>query len=144
MNFSLDIILVPILTMIVVQAIKLATDGIKGNFNLTSILTTYGGMPSGHSAFVTSLCAMVAYREGIESVAFSVSVIFSLLVITDAMQFRKHVDQQGKAITALTKLLPQSDQSSIPTFASGLEHTFPQVVVGVLIGIAIPSLIVLL
>ncbi|MCH7492966.1 divergent PAP2 family protein [Patescibacteria group bacterium] len=93
MNFALEIIIAPILTMIAVQTIKLATDGIKGNLNFKNILTTYGGMPSSHSAFVAALTTMVAYKEGIDTVAFSISVVFSLLVITDAMQLRKHIDQ---------------------------------------------------
>lgn len=141
MNFALEIIIAPILTMIAVQTIKLATDGIKGNLNFKNILTTYGGMPSSHSAFVAALTTMVAYKEGVDTVAFSISVVFSLLVITDAMQLRKHIDQQGQAISKIISRLTTDEQKSLPQFKAKIEHTLPQILVGALLGFIIASLV---
>lgn len=126
--------------MIAVQSIKLATDGIKGNLNFMNVLSTYGGMPSGHAAFVTSLSTMVGYTEGIGSVSFAIAAVFSLLIITDAMYFRRQVDRQGRAIRHLATVLPASEQQ-LPEFSTSLEHTFPQICVGILIGFTIASIL---
>jgi len=144
MVLSLEIILAPILTLFVVQSIKLATDGIKGNFNLKSVLTSYGGMPSSHTAVVTSLCAMIGYKEGIESTAFGIAVIFSLIIITDTLVLRKFIDQNSQVVKQLVQKLPPQDQQEFPSIITKLQHTLPQVGVGALIGFVIASLIQLI
>lgn len=141
MNISLEVILAPILTLFVVQSIKLATDGIKGNFNLKGVLTSYGGMPSSHTAIVTSLCTMVAYQEGVNSIAFAIAVIFSAIVITDTLVLRKFIDQNSQAVKKLVNKLSPSEQKEFPTIITKLRHTFPQVLVGALIGFAIAFII---
>ncbi|MDD5039938.1 MAG: divergent PAP2 family protein [Patescibacteria group bacterium] len=141
MNLTVDLILAPIFTLFIVQSIKLASDGIKGNFNLKNVLTAYGGMPSSHSAVVATLTAMVGYREGVASTAFGIALLFSLIVITDAMVLRKYIDLQGSAIRTIAASLPPAVQTRLNLPAKRLQHTFFQVVVGTLIGVAIASLV---
>ena len=43
-------LIIPLIVVIGSQAIKLATDGIRGNFDLRNFFITYGGMPSSHTA----------------------------------------------------------------------------------------------
>ena len=144
MNISVELLLAPIMTLFIVQSIKLATDGIKGNFNFKSILTAYGGMPSSHAAVVTSLSTMVAYHEGFWSVAFAISAIFSAIVITDAIVLRGFIQAHGEALDHLIKKLPEAEQKSLTFIPSKLRHTMPQVLVGIVIGFAIATIIYLL
>jgi len=144
MNLSVEIVLAPILTLFVVQSIKLATDGIKGNFNLKNILSTYGGMPSTHTAVVISLCTMIAYKEGHASAAFAIAIIFSLIVITDTMVLRRFIDKNSQVVKKLVDKLPASEREEFPPLATKLQHTFPQVLVGGFIGFVISSLIYLI
>ena len=141
MNIALQVILAPILSLFVVQSIKLATDGIKGNYNLKNILTSYGGMPSAHAAVVTSLCTMVAYLEGLDSVSFAIAIVFSLIVITDTMVLRKFIDQNSRVVKKLVEKLSASEQQEYPSIITKLQHTFPQVLVGALIGFGIAFII---
>lgn len=141
MSIAAEIILTPLITLFVVQAIKLATDGIKGNFSLKNIFITYGGMPSSHTAIVCSLSAIVAYQEGLNSVSFGIALIFSLIVITDAMRLRRYIDAQGKAINKLIGRLPENEQKDFSLLATKIEHTLPQVLVGASIGVLIASLV---
>lgn len=141
MKSWIEIIIAPIVTMFIVQAIKLATDGVKGNFNIKNFLTTYGGMPSGHAAYVTAVSAAVALTQGVENPLFAVAVIFSLLVITDAMFLRRRIDIVARVANQLISQLPQSEQNGFTTIKAKIEHTFPQVLVGVGSGIIIASLI---
>lgn len=46
--------------------------------------TRAGGMPSTHSALVSSLVAAVGVVEGLQSTAFIVSGVFALIVLYDA------------------------------------------------------------
>lgn len=144
MNNYFEIILAPFISLLIVQSIKLATDGIKGNFNFKEILTAYGGMPSAHTAVVTSLSSMVALTEGLRSAAFAIAAIFSVIVISDAITLRKHVDNNGKAIQALVNRLSEAERRGFPPRPMNIEHTLPQVLVGGLIGLVISFLIYLL
>ena len=67
-------------------------------------LIGYGGLPSNHSAIVSSMAALIALREGIGSPAFGVALTLAFIVILDASSLRKQVGRQAKAINALTEL----------------------------------------
>ena len=142
MKFS--IILTPIFTLVIVQALKLAFDGIKGNFNLKTLINTYGGMPSSHTAFVVSLTAIVGFKEGINSTLFAICVIFSLLIISDAWIFRRHVGRYGRAILRIIKLLPEQERNDFPSLDRELGHTFPEILVGAAVGFVIAFIVNLL
>ncbi|MBI5037152.1 MAG: divergent PAP2 family protein [Candidatus Kerfeldbacteria bacterium] len=141
MAIWIELIGAPILTMIVVQSIKLATDGIKGNFTIKGFMTTYGGMPSGHSAYVTALTTSVGFNYGVETPVFAVAVIFSLLVITDAMYLRRRIDLVAKAANHIVATLPADQRSGFTKLETKIEHTFPQVAVGALCGFIIAYLL---
>jgi uncharacterized protein len=137
MPLWLQIILAPLISMFVVQSIKLATDGIKGNFTVKDMFTAYGGMPSSHTAVVSSLCAMVAYKTGINSAAFAVAFVFSVIVISDAITLRQVVDNNSNSIRKLVSKLPASEQKEYPENPRDIKHTVPQVLVGGLLGFII-------
>lgn len=138
---NLTIILTPLLTFVVVQALKLAFDSIKGNFDLKSLLNTYGGMPSSHTAFVVSLTTIVGLKEGFNSALFAVCVILSLVVISDAFVFRRHVGRYGKALLKIINKMPESERKEFPSLDKELGHTFPEVLVGAIVGFIIAFLI---
>ncbi len=140
MNISIQIVLTAIVTLIIVQTIKLTTDGIKGNYNLKSIMSVYGGMPSSHTATVTSLTTLVGYYAGVESVSFGIAIIFSAIVIIDAMMFRGYVDHNSLALKKLVDKLSDADKENMHPIVTKLKHTPLQVFVGALIGFTIGTL----
>ena len=142
MDLPIKSILAPLITLIIVQSIKLATDRIKGNFNMKNILTAYGGMPSSHTAVVISLTTIVGYTAGIKSPIFAVALIFSLIVITDALVLRGYIDHQGAAVANLIRRLPADEQKKFPyLYATKIKHTIPQVLIGAVIGFCISTII---
>lgn len=60
-----------------------------------------GGMPSAHSAFVSSLTYSLAYKYGISSDYFTISLAFSLIVMYDAMGIRYETAKHAKVINAM-------------------------------------------
>lgn len=59
----------------------------KGKFSIANVLGT-GGMPSGHSALVTSLATAIGIKHGFGEDLFALSLIFAAVVIYDAMNIR--------------------------------------------------------
>ena len=51
-------------------------------------LIGYGGLPSNHSAIVSSMAALIAFREGIASPAFGVAVTLAFMFQSNASMDR--------------------------------------------------------
>ena len=60
-----------------------------------------GGMPSSHSALVTSLCVTIAFRHGLHSDLFIFSLGFFLVVIRDAFGVRRSSGVQARKINEI-------------------------------------------
>ena len=60
-----------------------------------------GGMPSSHSAFVTSLVMIVWRKAGIESIEFAIAICFACIVWYDAVVTRKVLGEQGKLLNRI-------------------------------------------
>ena len=61
----------------------------------------HGGMPSSHSAFVTSLMMVVATYDGIRSTLFAAATVLAGIVWYDAAFVRKQVGKQARALNLL-------------------------------------------
>ncbi|GGN53771.1 MULTISPECIES: divergent PAP2 family protein [Oceanobacillus] len=61
-----------------------------------------GGMPSSHSAAVTSLTTAVGIVEGVTSTIFAVACVFSVITMYDASGIRRHA---GKHAVVLNRLM---------------------------------------
>lgn len=130
MNYYL--VTIPIAAGLITQAIKLAADGIKGNFTLGN-LGDYGGMPSAHGAIVASLITEIAITQGLASPYFAISFIFSLLILRDAKGLRNYV---GKANAEINKLNKEAGKN-IPPLNERVGHSLMEIIIGFLIGIII-------
>lgn len=114
-----------------------------------------GGMPSSHSAIVCSLTTSTALSEGIASNLFVFCLIFTMVVLRDALGVRRAAGLQAKAINTLGKLLtsektgsgkPSSEKTGAEKpgveFHSVKEiqgHTPLEVLVGAVLGISIAA-----
>ena len=103
-------------------------------FNFKRILGA-GGMPSSHSAVVTSLATLIGKSEGFNSPMFALSLIFACIVMYDAAGVRRAA---GKQAQLLNKIINTPGLSGIQVqekLVEVLGHTPTQVFVGALIGI---------
>lgn len=97
-------IIVPITTIIICQFIKFFVEAIiTKKFNLYRLLNGAGGMPSSHSSFVTSLTTIIGLTKGFDSVYFAICLIFSLVVMYDAMGVRYETGKQAEILNVLVK-----------------------------------------
>ena len=133
---SFILFLTPLVAGIGAQLLKLAFDRVHGNMTLSEMTSHYGGMPSAHAAFVGSLTTIIGLRTGVDSAAFAIALIFSLITLRDAIGLRRIIGAQSKT---LDTILAQNRQKTKE--GSGLPHivghTPTQALVGALFGISV-------
>ena len=97
-----------------------------------------GGMPSGHSATVTSLAILSALTFGFDSFEFAVTAILAIIVCHDAMGVRLETGKQAVAINELLEVfeLIHPNKISEANLKEFVGHTPIQVIAGILLGIA--------
>lgn len=126
---------VPILMWFGIQTFKVIYDLVTTKkFNFKRILGA-GGMPSSHSAVVTSLATLVGKNEGITSPIFAVAVIFAFVVMYDAAGVRRAAGKQAKLLNKLVETPGLSGVQVGEKLVEVLGHTPTQVIVGAAIGV---------
>ncbi len=93
-----------------------------------------GGMPSSHSTVVSAITFSIFMTQGFSAVFF-VSLVFSLIVISDAFRLRRNVGIQAEQLNLLLK---KSKQKTIDVVYG---HTLPQVLAGIILGVVISYMI---
>jgi acid phosphatase family membrane protein YuiD len=77
-------------------------------------LTQTGGMPSSHSAAVTSLATYVGFKKGWKSVPFALSSIFGMIVMYDAMGIRRHAGEIAMEVNQLEEEVEKLSNEHFP------------------------------
>lgn len=104
-----------------------------------------GGMPSCHSATVTSVATATAVVYGFDSPLFAIAAILAIVVMHDAMGVRLETGKQAKVINDLLQefrdrgmaLMSMSAEERLKEFVG---HTGSQVFVGAIIGMIVAIL----
>ena len=96
-----------------------------------------GGMPSGHSATVSSLAIMSALTFGFDCFQFAVTAILAIIVCHDAMGVRLETGKQAVKINEILEAfeLLAPDKISEANLKEFVGHTPIQVMAGILLGI---------
>ena len=103
-----------------------------------------GGMPSSHSATVTSVAVATGLTCGWDSPLFALAFFFALIVMHDAMGVRQETGKQAKVINSMIELFDQlgrGDLTPEETLKEFVGHTRRQVYVGAALGVIIALLI---
>lgn len=95
-----------------------------------------GGMPSGHSATVTSVAILVGLVCGAGSVEFAISFILATIVCHDATGVRRETEKQAFIITELVNAFEELAEDKLPEvkLKQFVGHTPVQVIAGILLG----------
>ena len=93
-------------------------------------LIGYGGLPSNHSAIVSSAAALIAIREGLDHPAFAVAIALVFIVILDANSLRRQVGKHAVAINQFT----EKDNRNSP-LRERIGHTKIEIIAGIITGI---------
>ncbi len=130
-------LIVPIAVWFCIQLFKVIWDLVATHkFNFKRILGA-GGMPSSHSAVVTSLATMVGKDNGIDSAIFAVSAIFACIVMYDAAGVRRAAGKQAKILNKIVETPGLTNLQVQERLVEVLGHTPTQVIVGAIIGVVV-------
>ena len=130
-------LIVPIAVWFCIQLFKVIWDLVATHkFNFKRILGA-GGMPSSHSAVVTSLATMVGKDNGIDSAIFAVSAIFACIVMYDAAGVRRAAGKQAKILNKIVETPGLTNLQVQERLVEVLGHTPTQVIVGAAIGVLV-------
>lgn len=127
-------LIVPFVTWFCVQTFKVLWElATTKKFNFKRIIGA-GGMPSSHTAIVVSITTMVGRSQGINSVIFAVSLIFSLVVMYDACGVRRQAGKQARILNDIVNTPGLTTVQVREKLVEALGHTPLQVIVGVIVG----------
>lgn len=102
------------------------------------LLWRTGGMPSSHSALVACLCTTIAFRSGIDSDVFILSLCFYLVTIRDAVGVRRANGIQANLLNKIGENLKEKglfDDFNRIKEVQG--HTPMEAIIGSLLGLFI-------
>lgn len=117
----------PFLTWLCCGITKFLINCIKEK-RLAFDLIGYGGMPSNHSAIVTSMVALIAFKEGIDTPAFGVALTLAFIVMLDANSLRKKMEQHAIEINKINAYQQ-------PILRERIGHSKLEILMGVILGI---------
>jgi acid phosphatase family membrane protein YuiD len=118
------IFLIPLIVMILSDITKVGIEYATTGDWRRGIFRS-GGMPSSHSAFVTSLLMIVARKAGTDSASFAIAFVFACIVWYDAMSVRREVGLQAEMLNRL---------QNWTHFSERVGHSFKQVIAGIAFG----------
>ncbi|MDJ0621289.1 MAG: divergent PAP2 family protein [Calothrix sp. MO_192.B10] len=132
------VLLVALVACIIAQLLKLIIEVIKHRKLDVRVLVTTGGMPSSHSALVTSLAVGVGQTMGWSSSEFALATVFAIIVMYDAAGVRQAAGKQARILNQMIDELfhehPEFNQDRLKEL---LGHTPFQVIAGSALGITI-------
>lgn len=126
-------LITPFCAWLICGITKFIVNCIKEN-RLAFDLIGYGGMPSNHSAIVSSMASLIAFKEGIDSSVFGAVLTLAFIVIMDANSLRKKMEQHA---IELNKLKNHSE----PLLRERIGHSKLEILFGMIIGIIIGFLL---
>ena len=142
MNWLTDLLsnpwlICPVSSWLVAQVLKVMINAIINKKLDWERLVGDGGMPSGHSATVSSLAMFALLRSGPGSFEFAVCAILAIIVCHDAMGVRFETGKQAQMINEIIRTVEVLSKQDLPEvkLKELVGHTPIQVLAGILIGI---------
>jgi len=89
-------------------------------------LIGYGGLPSNHSAIVSSIAALIYLKEGFSHPSFGVAMALVFIVVLDASSLRRNIGQHAEELNKL--------KLSGPPLRERMGHTKVEIIAGLLVG----------
>lgn len=113
---------------------KLTIDGIAGNLTWKHAINDYGGMPSAHTALVTSILIIAWFTHGIQSTMFALTAVLAVVVIRDATGMRRQLGRQAKL---LNQMQAKNRNKEVVELQERIGHNWFEVLVGAVVGVVL-------
>ncbi len=133
--FSNLTLIIPLSAMFGVQIFKFAREWYLTHELSLPVLFGTGGMPSSHSALVTSLATATGLLYGFDGAYFAIATVLALIVMYDARGVRQESGQHARVINRILREIMTGHAISEVELKELLGHTTVEVFVGGLVGI---------
>jgi hypothetical protein len=135
------ILMASLLAWAIAQVSKTIYECIRYRELKLSRLVSSGGMPSAHSALVTSLATSAGRVSGLSSPVFAIAAVLAAIVMYDAAGVRRAVSIQARILNQMIDDAFQGKPFAEKRLRELIGHTPVQVLVGALLGIGIGLII---
>jgi len=126
-----------LVAMALAQILKVLFDYWRTDSWKKALFVSTGGMPSSHSALVSSVMVSIGLYEGFDSPLFAVSTVLALVVMHDAAGIRRAAGKQAEAINFLFSKLENQGIKFDKRLKELLGHRPIEVIAGATLGIGI-------
>lgn len=99
------------------------------------LMFSSGGMPSSHSALITSITLATGFYAGFNSPIFALAFAMAMIVVYDAAGVRREAGRHAEKINVLVNEFFSGQPISDKQLKEVIGHTPAQVVVGVALGL---------
>lgn len=130
-------LLTPFVAWLVAGSLKFAINSLRAG-KLAFGLIGYGGLPSNHSAIVSSMAALIAFKEGIQHPAFGVAIALAFIVLLDANSLRRQIGKQAQAINQLAR---EANTTKASPLRERIGHTKLELAAGIMVGVLVAYVI---
>jgi acid phosphatase family membrane protein YuiD len=124
---------------ILAQTLKIPIDYFQSRHWNWALFFAAGGMPSSHSALVTSTTMAVGLYHGFDTPLFGLAVAVSMVIVYDAAGIRRQAGMQAQKINVLVNELLKGHPISQEQLREVLGHTPLEALGGVLLGLVVAS-----
>src|SRR5260370_34316476 len=135
--FSNRILIAAVIAWAVAQLCKTILELFQQRKFILSRLVSSGGMPSSHTALVTSLATATGRVTGLDSPPFAIAVVFAGIVMYDAAGVRRAVSIQARILNQTIDEVCQARPIAEKRLRELSGHAPIQAFAGALIGIVI-------
>ena len=140
--FGNHILFAAFLAWFIAQVSKTIYECVRYRQIKLSRLVSSGGMPSSHSALVTSLATATGRVTGVGSPSFAIAAVLAGIVMYDAAGVRRAVSIQARILNQMIDEAFQGKPFAEERLRELIGHTPVQVLVGALLGLGIGLIVV--
>ncbi len=123
------------------QLLKLPTAYLKTHEWHWSLFFSAGGMPSSHSALISSTTLAIGFFQGFGSPLFALALAIGMIVVYDAAGIRQQAGKHAQKINMMIEALFQGHPISETSLKEVLGHTPIEAVMGVVLGSVVAVLV---
>lgn len=139
--FSNRVLIVSLISWLVAQVLKVVFIFVTKKKLDFRMLVGSGGMPSSHSAFVTSLSVSVGKLIGFNSPEFAMCTVFAFIVMYDAAGVRRAAGKQARILNIMMKEMQDTGKLKEKRLKELIGHTPVEVLAGAAVGIIVSLLL---
>ncbi|MEM8594521.1 MAG: divergent PAP2 family protein [Pseudomonadota bacterium] len=121
----------PFITWLITGICKFCVNSVRAK-QLAMSQIGYGGFPSNHSAIVSSMAALIAFKHGLDHPAFGVALTLAFIVVMDANSLRMKIAQHAQHINQLNQI---NQGPLLPPLRERIGHSKIEILGGIGMGI---------